>query len=81
MKKLRVGKVFLKQAMVRESDCEEITPEIRARGSRYAKHLRRGSNQELGVSEEQKCGWSIFQNVGETTEGVEGSSTGISSPR
>ena len=24
--------------------------------------------------EEQKCGWSVFQNVGETTEGVEGSS-------
>ena len=24
--------------------------------------------------EEQRCGWSIFQNVGVTTEGVEGSS-------
>lgn len=26
------------------------------------------------VLEEQKCGWSTFQSIGEATEGVEGSS-------
>jgi len=48
MKKRRVGKVFLKQGMVRESDCEEIIPEIRARGSRYAKHQGEGATRSSG---------------------------------
>lgn len=28
------------------------------------------------MSEEQECGWSIFQNVGETTEGVKAAPRG-----